>query len=1346
MSKHWLRHFVLATICGLVPLLAMVPVQVSSPSHFAAVTPAAPITPSESAVLQKFRDSGPPTMAQAAQFEATATPRKFAQTHVAATAIPQAVSNPRLFREVFGFAFASSLGDPTIGYPSWNFGLLSTVAYFGIHVDWTGDFSGGSAWNTWNDANGPVPGFIQTAHANGTKVVLSIAMFDSTNGTPNMCSALQRSSLTIQRTVAQVAAKGIDGVNVDYESNNTLCTDPSTGAVQYSQSLLTTFVKNLRAALPSGSYLSIDTYSGAAGFRDGTGAYLGFFDIGALSNYVDSFFVMAYDMEYGNWSSPPLSCPTFCIGPTAPLTTYLFNDSRASSEYRAVVPASKIIMGIPYYGRKECVAGYTPSNAPPNAVGSTTPVADGYLDASTENGYVNNSDYHIHRDTRDAAGSTRWDTFTSSTAQCTRELYWDDATSLGNKYNLIINDHLRGAGIFALNYGGGAPELWSLINSKFGHCANAAISADKTSPQIPGTTITFTGSAFCAGTAEYRFWISTPAGGWTVTRPYSTSSTWAWTPPATSALGTYQIEVDARNLGSSVAYDTFATMSFRLALCTTPMLGTDHASPQLPGAKITFTATGTCQGTPEYRFSETAPGAAKTVVQDYSTTATLPWDTTGNPYGAYGFAVDVRVKGVSAAAEASQSMTFLLTSCIGAALTTDKSSPQPTGTSVGLSGSATCVGSPQYRFSIQPPGGVMSVVQDFGSTSTFAWNANGVGGIYGLELDAKDASAPASTMVSSIVAFALASCASVTLTTNPSSPQVAGTTVGLTTTASCAGTAQYRFSVRKPNAGWTIVQDFGGPNTYRWDTTALPLGGYGLEVDVRNQGATSTSEANATLTYTIANAACTTPTLTSDLASPQGAGVAVTFTATTTTCPSPLYRFFVQTPGGGWTMAQDYSTVKTFRWAVSAPGGSYQIEADVRDSSRPVSYDQFAVVPYVINVCTGAAMTPSVPSPQAAGTQIVLTGSASAANCPNPRYEFWTQAPGSSTWTVAQPYSSSATFNWNTVAAAPGTYHLSLWVRDASGVASYDSFVPGTAYTLTLARCVSVTASAAPPSPQGSGTAVTITGTASGCPNPRYQFWILAPSGSWSVAQAYSTNATFNWNTTGLAGTYRYSVWVRDASSANTYDAYFPGTAYTLTPTPCPSVTASAAPASPQASSTAVTVTGSASGCPNPRYQFWFLAPGGSWKVAQAYSSNTTYNWSTIGLPAGTYRYSVWVRDASSAAAYDAFFPGTAYTLTTTPCTSVTASAAPASPQASGTAVTITAGSSGCSNPMYEFWIQSPGSSTWTKAQGYSTSSTFNWNTTGLPGGTYRFSVWVRDSGSAAAYDVFVPGTGYTLT
>jgi hypothetical protein len=148
------------------------------------------------------------------------------------------------------------------------------------------------------------------------------------------------------------------------------------------------------------------------------------------------------------------------------------------------------------------------------------------------------------------------------------------------------------------------------------------------------------------------------------------------------------------------------------------------------------------------------------------------------------------------------------------------------------------------------------------------------------------------------------------------------------------------------------------------------------------------------------------------------------------------------------------------------------------------------------------------------------------------------------------------------------------------------------------------------------------------------------------VAQPYSSNAAFNWTTTGLpAGVYHYSVWVRDASSAAGYDAYT-GNTYTLTSTPCASVTASAAPASPQAHGTSVTFTASASGCPNPRYQFWVLAPGGAWTIAQGYSSLPTFNWNTTGLPAGIYHYSVWVRDASSAAGYDAYFSGTAYTLT----------------------------------------------------------------------------------------------------
>jgi hypothetical protein len=70
-----------------------------------------------------------------------------------------------------------------------------------------------------------------------------------------------------------------------------------------------------------------------------------------------------------------------------------------------------------------------------------------------------------------------------------------------------------------------------------------------------------------------------------------------------------------------------------------------------------------------------------------------------------------------------------------------------------------------------------------------------------------------------------------------------------------------------------------------------------------------------------------------------------------------------------------------------------------------------------------------------------------------------------------------------------------------------------------------------------------------------YEFWVLAPgASSWTMVRAYSTTATFAWNTTGLAaGTYQVVVWARDASSAGatgnslgTWDVQA-GITYTLT-------------------------------------------------------------------------------------------------------------------------------------------------------------------------------------------------------
>ncbi len=66
---------------------------------------------------------------------------------------------------------------------------------------------------------------------------------------------------------------------------------------------------------------------------------LGFFDVKALTPYVDELFVMAYDMQDPGIASA-----------TAPLTDASLNDAMALAEYAAVVPTRKVVLGIPLYG------------------------------------------------------------------------------------------------------------------------------------------------------------------------------------------------------------------------------------------------------------------------------------------------------------------------------------------------------------------------------------------------------------------------------------------------------------------------------------------------------------------------------------------------------------------------------------------------------------------------------------------------------------------------------------------------------------------------------------------------------------------------------------------------------------------------------------------------------------------------------------------------------------------------------------------------------------------------------------------------------------------------------------
>ena len=399
----------------------------------------------------------------------------------------------------------------------------------------------------------------------------------------------------------------------------------------------------------------------------------------------------------------------------------------------------------------------------------------------------------------------------------------------------------------------GAPYTWSFSVGAISGCSTAGISANPPSPQKPGTTVTITGSATCQGTPTYRFWVG-QNGGWSIAQDYSLSSTFVWSTTG-KAPGAYGLEVDVRDQGSTVVYEKVANMTYSLgtanaAPCSGASLAASPTSSPT-GGSVLFTASASGCPTPNYRFWVGQNGAW-TIARDYSTANVFTWTGTGKA-GSYGIEVDVRNAGSSVAYDHVANITYSVVACSAAHLAADRPSPQAAGATVVLTGSSTCPGTPEYRFWVGR-NGTWTIVQDFSAASTFSWNTAGkLAGTYGLEVDVRDHGATAGYEAVANLTFMLvtAPCTSAHLAPSKPSPQVHGTTVVLTGTASCSGTPQYRFWVRDLSGRWTIVQDYGASSTFSWNTTGLAPGVYGLEVDVRNAGSTATYETVANLSFQV---------------------------------------------------------------------------------------------------------------------------------------------------------------------------------------------------------------------------------------------------------------------------------------------------------------------------------------------------------------------------------------------------------------------------------------------------------------------------------------------------------------
>src|SRR5207302_11183566 len=80
--------------------------------------------------------------------------------------------------------------------------------------------------------------------------------------------------------------------------------------------------------------------------------------------------------------------------------------------------------------------------------------------------------------------------------------------------------------------------------------------------------------------------------------------------------------------------------------------------------------------------------------------------------------------------------------------------------------------------------------------------------------------------------------------------------------------------------------------------------------------------------------------------------------------------------------------------------------------------------------------------------------------------------------------------------------------------------------TTLFRSCTSASLSPNPASPQAIGVTVLWSATAGGCSSPQFRFFVWNGATGWTVAQEWSTSATFSWNTRALAGrNYSHEEW-----------------------------------------------------------------------------------------------------------------------------------------------------------------------------------------------------------------------------
>ena len=328
---------------------------------------------------------------------------------------------------------------------------LTHISYFGYFIASNGEFSKAegepiSAINAYSGER--MQEFQALIAEQDQQLELTLIMLNA-DDIAAFVTNKKAQDVLIQNMKLFVDTQPITGVNLDIEYTGTLTPAIRDGYASFVERFVREVRDPILTANPQARFqVTVAMYGGAATSTDS------FWDVERIGRVVDGIVIMAYDFHQTSSTIAGPNAPLFGGSLHGVEGEWSLDIMQSVAAFSRIVPADKLILAVPFYGRSWQISGTT-LGAPTYPGSGSSPTYGRIKEMIAEKNLEERWDpqslvpYVIDKD----AGITRLTTY-------------ENPRSLAFKLDLVRQAGLKGIAIWALGYEDGQQDLWQIIRQK----------------------------------------------------------------------------------------------------------------------------------------------------------------------------------------------------------------------------------------------------------------------------------------------------------------------------------------------------------------------------------------------------------------------------------------------------------------------------------------------------------------------------------------------------------------------------------------------------------------------------------------------------------------------------------------------------------------------------------------------------------------------------------------------------------------------------------------------------------------------------------------------------------------